>query len=223
MTGHEHTSPPLFNLPTDPQTDQPTPQHHDIEQPDHPYHRLHHDAVSQQPQRGETGYVAHARDLARAVCAAVNGTRWHAEATSAAFPSREVDQHSQVSITIDEARQVVLTRTTPAGGGLEQWTLTVDGQPVPHRPWPGEVPHHVAPVARSLWRHLNEVSVDPCDRLMCQEPATVATWGSSTCVSHAGTRPPAPRPAPAAAPSAAPLARPGCGSPPRVQPKGVRR
>lgn len=224
MTGHEHTTPPLFGLPTDPQADQPTPQqHHDIDQLDHPYHRLHHDTISQQPRRGETGFEEYARDLARAICHVFDGARWHAEATSPAFPSRQEDQHSQVSITIDEARQVVLTQTTPAGGGLEQWTITVDGQPIPHRPWPGEVPHHVAPVARSVWRHLHEVSVDPCNRLTCDEPATVATWGgTSTCVSHAATRLPAPRPVPSAA-SSPPVPRPGSGSPPRVQPKGVRR
>jgi hypothetical protein len=217
MTGHEHTPPLVDPPPTPPQ------QQHGIERPDHPYHRLHHDPVSQQPHPGETGYVAYARDLARALCAAADGTRWQAEATSPAYPSRQLDQHSQLRITIDGTRQVVLTQATPAGGGPEQWTLAVDGQPIPHRAFPGEAPHHAEPVARSLWRHLHGVSLDPCDRLLCQQPATVATWGASTCVSHAATRPPPPRPNPAAAPPAAPIARLGRGGPPHRQPKGMGR
>lgn len=221
MTSHEHATPPLFDLSTS--ADQPTaPQHNDTYAPDHPYHRLDHETVSQQPQRGETGYVAYARDLARAVCRVLGGARWEAEATSPAFPSDRVDQQSQVRITVDDRRQVVLARSSPAGGGLELWTVTVDGQPIPHRPLPGETPHHVEPVARSIWYHLNNVTVDPCDRLMCREPATVATWGSSTCASHATTRPPVPPPAPLAAP-APPVPRPNRGAPQPAQPKGVRR
>lgn len=221
MTSHAHTNPPLFDLPTG--ADQPTPpQHDDTYPPDHPYHRLDHEPVSQQPQRGETGYVTYARDLARAVCTVLGGARWEAEAISPAFPSDKVDQHSQVSITVDDNRHVVLTRTSPAGGGLDLWTVTVDGQPIPHRPLPGEAPHHVEPVARSVWYHLNEVTVEACDRLMCREPATFATWGASTCASHATARPPAPRPAPSAAPSPR-LPSPNRGAPPPAQPKGVRR
>jgi hypothetical protein len=226
MTRHRHTTPPLVDPPTDPpQGTQPVPpQHNDTDRPDHPYHRLHHDTISQQPQRGETGYVAYARDLARAVSVVFDGARWHAEATSPAFPSREVDQHSQISITIDNRRHVALTQTNPAGGGPEQWTLTIDGQPIPHRVFPGEAPHHVTPVARSIWRHLNDVSVDPCDRLMCHEPATVATWRSSTCVAHAAASPAATRPAPSAAPSP-PLPQPARSAPPppRGRQQGMRR
>jgi hypothetical protein len=226
MTSHQHATPPLFDRSTtSPRADQPTPRHPAADQPSHPYHRLHHDPISDQPQRGETGFVTYARELARAVCTAAGGSRWEAEATSPAWPTREADQHTKISTTIDEARQVVLATTSPAGGGLEQWTITIDGQPIPHRALPGEVPHHVAPVARSVWRHLNGVSVEACDRLMCREPATVATWGSSTCVSHAAARPAATRPTPSATPPPLPrpTPRPGRGSQPHWQQPGMRR
>lgn len=224
MSSHQPTTPPPLDRPTDPPpADQPTPPPPPAAGlPLHPYHRLHHDPITQQPQRGETGWVTYARDLARAVCAAAGGSRWDAEATSPAFPTREVDQHSQITITIDDRRQVVFTQTNPAGSRPELWTITIDGQPIPHRPHLGEAPHHVTPLARSVWYHLNGVRIDPCDKPTCHQPATVATWGSTTCFAHAPARPPATRPAPSAAP-APPLASPNRSTPPHAQPKGMRR
>lgn len=188
------------------------------------HQRMDHYPIAEQPRRGETGFEAYARDLARAVCAVAGGQRWDAEATAPAWPSRDVEQHSRIDITVDDHLRVVVDQTNPSGGALEQWRITVNGQPIPHRVFPGEAPPQIDPVARSLWRHLNDVGVDPCDRLVCAKPATVATWGSSTCETHAEPSVQPQRPAPSTAPTP-PLPRLHTGpiSPAHSQPKGVRR
>jgi len=146
--------------------------------------RMDHYQITDQPHPRWCGLQAYARDLARAICHAAGGADWTAQARAPFWPSPLVDQHTQTAVTVDRRLLVVLTQTNPAGAGPERWTITVNGRPIPHRPLPGEVPHQIEPVPRSLWRHLRGIPVDPCDRFLCQAPATVATWGASTCPPH---------------------------------------
>lgn len=146
--------------------------------------RMDHYQITEQPHPRWWGFQAYARDLARATCQAAGGADWTAEARAPSWPSRVIDQHCQTAVTVERRLLVVLTQTSPAGAGAERWTITVNGRPIPHRAFPGEAPHHMEPVARSLWRHLRAIPVEPCDRLLCKAPATVATWGASTCPPH---------------------------------------
>jgi predicted Zn-ribbon and HTH transcriptional regulator len=87
-----------------------------------------------------------------------------------------VDQHADVAVRVDRRHLVVVRQVTPAGVGEELWTIAVNARSVPHRVFPGEIPHAVSTITRSVWRYRNRVTVEPCDTLGCGGSATVATW-----------------------------------------------
>lgn len=141
-----------------------------------------HYTVTDQTASHNDGFSQYLHDLGRLFCQAADGQVWRAEAWTPARPDRNVDQHDRIQVTIDNRMVVQVVRTVPAFRLTEQWTITVDDVPVPHRPLPGEHPRVAAALARSLWRHLIEFYVQPC---LCGQPATVASWGcQSTCPDH---------------------------------------
>ncbi len=139
--------------------------------------------VTPEPGPGECGLVEHARAVALTVCHVLNGERWTAEAVSPAWPSVTADQHTRITVTVDNRWTIVVTKTRPAHSERELHTVTVNGQPIALRARRGEGPHEATAVARSIWRHLNNLP-DDCDSFLCRQPATVASGTGSTCPAH---------------------------------------
>ncbi len=142
-------------------------------------------AVPAVPTPAECGHTSWARDVATALCATLRGETWRAETRTPHWPSELIEQRSQLAVVVDLRVLVVITETKPAGGGIrERWTIGLNGRYISHRVFRRELPHAVEPISRSVWLARNGVTAEPCDRLLCDEPATHATWDGSFCPTH---------------------------------------
>jgi hypothetical protein len=149
------------------------------------YTRMDRATITPDDGPANTGAAEVATETARALCQALRGTTWHAELRTNAWPHPAYDQRAEIAVTVQPGHLVTVTHTTPAGTYDERWTITVNGEPVAHRPFTRELPSTPQAIARSVWRHVAAITVDPCDSLGCTKPATIARYTGSTCPSHA--------------------------------------
>jgi hypothetical protein len=149
------------------------------------YSRTYTRTIAQEPTGpAECGADEQARDIARGLCEITKATAWNAETRERYDRHPRVDDVHETMITTG-GHLFTITRTVPAGTENEMWVLAIDGEPIPHRVFTSEVPHATDMILRSFWRHRRGITVDPCDRLMCDNPPTVAMFRQSLCASCA--------------------------------------
>ena len=128
--------------------------------------------------------AAAVRTLALAVRDALGGSDWTAESRSPYWPC-ENETHGQTIIAVDRRWLVVATHTIPVRTVHDMFTIKINGRPIPYRSLRGDLPHQPGTIAANIWRHVNGVTVEPCDSLTCQHAPTVAIFGGSLCEKHA--------------------------------------
>lgn len=153
-------------------------------------HRVETRTVPAQPPAGhpEDGLTQYARELARVLCAALDGHTWRAQTQAPYLPHSQAAHRHAVAVAVDRRWLVTVTATTPAGTTRDLWITTVNGRPVPPRLLPRELPSTAQAIARSVRQHLAGLPAEPCDSIGCHNPPTVATYGRSLCVPCAGRR-----------------------------------
>lgn len=142
--------------------------------------------ITQNPILGECGFHAWARDIARALARALNGTEWHAEASAPYWPHPENEIHGQVTIMIDDRWTIVHTHRIPAHTTRDLFTIDVDGTRIPYHIQYNQ-PSDVDVIAANVRRHINGVPITGgCAALACADTPTVAAYGyASYCAKHA--------------------------------------
>lgn len=142
--------------------------------------------ITEQPGPGEYGYHTWSRKTAQAVCQAIGGTAWRAEARTPYMPHPLTETHAQLAITVDLRWLIVWTHTVPAGTAADLFTIKINGRAIPYETFRGELPHDPAIIARAAWRHVTGVRTGECDALLCTDRPTVAGYGGANmCATHA--------------------------------------
>lgn len=147
--------------------------------------RMETDAVTATARPAESGFIGHTRDLSRALCLAVRGTQWRAEARAPYWPDPTNEIHGQTVTLVDARWMITTTHRVPAHTIRDLFTLTMNGKTVPYNVQRGFLPHSVATITGNVVRYLAGYIVEPCHALMCQSAPTVGIYGAALCAEHA--------------------------------------
>ncbi|NUP79709.1 MAG: hypothetical protein HOV96_19410 [Nonomuraea sp.] len=142
-------------------------------------------AVPADPQPSEVGWTAEVRRTAVRLLDITGCTTWTAETSEPLYPNvAYVVRTHQERYDLDGGRFLVEVTKTAEVCGREHWTVTVNGQPIPHRAVRGRLPYGTEALALSLWYHLNLYAHEPCDVLTCRNQPIHAVYGGGYCAEH---------------------------------------